>query len=295
MQDHVIIALRRIPYRELFPHFSIIGAQKSGTTSLHYYLDQHPDVFMAPQKETNLLLPDTHDPVPYSSVEPLFYGTSNHEKRRMMSDDEILRRMLVKYKDERLIGEASPYYTFAPIAGGEVPERTARIRPGMKFVYSLRNPLERIISNHEHDRGNHERAGAPIRESIDSRVFTHSHLLDASLYWFQLSRYLLHFPSEQIHVVILEELSSHPDRELADLCRFLQLDSGFDFDTSMLYRASPIAESLDSAATSRAPVRFSQSTYEYLMGSIRDDVRQLESYLGRKLDMWDLSKETWCR
>ena len=36
-----------------YPNFAIIGTAKSGTTSVHYYLEQHPQVYMSPQKETN--------------------------------------------------------------------------------------------------------------------------------------------------------------------------------------------------------------------------------------------------
>ncbi len=51
IRDRLYVAVRRIPYRELYPNFLIIGAQKSGTTSLHFYLQQHPDIFMTSFKE----------------------------------------------------------------------------------------------------------------------------------------------------------------------------------------------------------------------------------------------------
>jgi len=35
------------------PNFLIIGAMKSGTTALYYYLEQHPQIFMSPVKEPN--------------------------------------------------------------------------------------------------------------------------------------------------------------------------------------------------------------------------------------------------
>jgi len=37
----------------VMPNFLIIGAAKSGTTSLYEYLKQHPQIWMSPVKETN--------------------------------------------------------------------------------------------------------------------------------------------------------------------------------------------------------------------------------------------------
>src|SRR5215213_3746038 len=41
----------------MMPNFLIIGAMKSGTTALYYYLEQHPEDYMSPVKEPNYYLP----------------------------------------------------------------------------------------------------------------------------------------------------------------------------------------------------------------------------------------------
>lgn len=291
LRDRLSAKLRGIPYRELYPNFLIIGAQKSGTTSLHFYLAQHPGIFMTDYKETNLFLEDTETPGPYSSVEPHFYGNSSREKRRQMSDPQILRRMLRGYRGEPMIGDVSPFYTYAPIAGQDVPRKAKRIRPEMRFVYALRNPLERTFSNYLHDQGLLLTVGhSPL--DFDTSLARYPHLLHASLYYSQLDLYLQHFTPDCFHVVLLEELSEDPKRVLASLARFLGVRADFAFDTSLLYRASPVGIRRDMREVSRG--HYSPASFDKIIGPVREDVAKLEEFLGRDLSLWDLSRGTWC-
>jgi hypothetical protein len=295
LRDRAYVALRRIPYRSLHPNLLIIGAQKAGTTSLHYYLAQHPDVFMTSFKETNLFLDDTEEVGDYHALEPRFYGSSNREKRRGLSDDQILRRMLRGYRGERIVGDASPYYTAAPVAGLEVPARVKAIRPDARLIYLVRNPLDRIVSAWRHDRFTHAMVGEPFEDDFDRRIETRRHYLAMSLYHYQLGNYLKHFEREQCRVVVFEEFTRDPARGLVEICAFLGLWSGFAFDTSLLYRASTRGEVRAQESAPPPRPRFSAESYDRMIGAIREDVARLEAFLGRKLDLWDLTRERWCR
>ena len=102
------------------PDFVIIGAQKSGTTSLYHYIVQHPEIEPASKKEIKFF--DIH----YSEGEKWY-----------------LSHFPPKYPwaDNRITGEGSPEYMYLPWAA----ERLIEFLPETKLVAILRNPVERAI------------------------------------------------------------------------------------------------------------------------------------------------------
>ncbi|MGI9319111.1 MAG: sulfotransferase family protein [bacterium] len=289
LSDRLNWARNRIRYGDLAPTFAVIGAQKAATTSLHFYLSQHPEIFMSRnKKEHNLFLADSDERGSYCELEPFFYGSSSRQKRGGLTDDQILCRMFRGYRGERVIGDASPYYTNAPFAGIETPARMYHLKPEMRIIYSLRNPLERMISNYLHDVRINDWRGQPITDDFNTRIRTRSHFLETSLYFNQLKRYLEFFPADQIHVLLFEDLLARPDSTLAALTRFLRVDEGFKFDVSHSHAASP----------NRKPSNefvFSHENFTRFIEPIRRDIAAMEDFLGRSLAIWDLSEERWCQ
>jgi hypothetical protein len=288
----VFIIIRRVPYKKLYPNFLIIWAQKSGTTSLHFYLKQHPSIFMSAFKETNLMLEDNDKVGPYYEIEPLSYGCSNRKKRREMSDHQILRRMLEGYRGQPMIGDASPLYTFSPTSGDDSPEKAFRINPGMKFVYIVRHPLERIASNYDHDRRVFDALGMPMEQSLDEWSASHRHLLDASTYARQLRPYRKLFPQKNFHVVLLENLAKDPECELRRITNFLGVSSVFKFDLKSLYRASPVPLPTEEKVSLGHP-RITSNLYDQIIETVLKDVVELEEIIGCSTG-WDLSREYSC-
>lgn len=272
----------------LLPTFAIIGAQKAATTSLHWYLNEHPEIFMSAFKESNLFLADSDETGPYYELEPHFYGSSAREKRRGLTDEQILSYMFYNYRGERVIGDTSPYYTCAPSTAIETPARMYQLRPEMRIVYSLRNPLDRMVSNYVHDVQSHDSIGYPIFDDFNTRVRTRSHLLETSLYFYQLQRYLTFFPANQIHVLLFEDLIGSPDSTLAALAKFLQVDERFRFDTSVPYNSNR-----DSRLSN--DMIFSRENFTRIIEPIKQDIAAMEDFLGRSLAIWDLSEERWCQ
>ena len=119
------------------PNFIIIGSGKCGTTSLYHYLNQHPDIFMSPMKETNFF--------------------SFEEKQldfRGIGDYELTSSSVTKLKDyedlfksvtnEHAIGEASPVYIYDE----NTPTRIKNYIPNAKIIAILRDPSDRAFSNY---------------------------------------------------------------------------------------------------------------------------------------------------
>ena len=105
------------------PNFFLIGANKAGTTSLHYYLSQHPDVFMSNPKE------------------PRFFSAEYDR------GFEYYRRTYFReYEGERIVGDAATQHLYLPF----VAKRIASSIHEPRFTVICRNPVDRIISNYWH-------------------------------------------------------------------------------------------------------------------------------------------------
>lgn len=166
--------------------FAVIGAMRAGTTLLHDILSRHPAIGMARMKETDYFIP-----------------SRNHAR-----GPEWYRGQF--RPDCRIRGDVSPNYTKARDFPG-VPELMARIVPGIRLVYLVRDPVRRAMSQYRHSwlmggirETPVEIAGTPEYVSI----------LEASCYARQLDGYLRHFRQDQILVVDLDDLLSAPQPAL---------------------------------------------------------------------------------
>ncbi len=184
------------------PTFFIIGAAKAGTTSLHSYLAQHPEVQMAANKEPRFFAgPEDGIPYPPDRVSRL-------EDYEALFDPSFAVR-----------GEASTDYAAHPRRRG-APERIRGLIPEAKFVYLVRDPLARTIS--------HYRMGVALmgerrslREATGDLAELRSPYLASSLYATQLRLYLEHFAAERVLVVDQADLLSERRRTLGEIFAFL--------------------------------------------------------------------------
>jgi hypothetical protein len=213
----------RASYRKLtgplrgLPSVLVIGAQRSGTTSLFNYLAQHPDVLPPLGKEIHYF--DLH----YARGVRWYRGRFPFSHR---------------LRGPALTLDASPYYLFHPLA----PERAARLLPDVKLVAVLRNPVDRALSHYQHevrdgreslsfpeaiDREPDRLAGEEERLRRDSDYYSHNHHRYAyarrGLYLEQLRRWVRHFPRSRLLVVQSEQLFREPAAVSASLYDFLGL------------------------------------------------------------------------
>jgi hypothetical protein len=213
----------RADFRELtgplrgLPSLLIIGAQRSGTTSLFHYLVQHPDVLAPLGKELHYF--DFH------------YARGLRWYRGRFPYSHQLRR-------GALTLDASPYYLMHPL----VPRRAAQLLPEVKLVALLRNPVDRALSHYQHElRDGRESLsfaeaiaqeaerldGEEERLQTDPGYYSYNHHRYAytrrGLYLQQLRRWTQHFPRAQLLVMQSEALFRDPVAATARVHDFLGL------------------------------------------------------------------------
>ena len=174
-----------------------IGAQKAGTTWLHRMLGEHPEIFVARADDKDLRFFSAYYDCGYAWYE-----------RHFAAGDGAKRR-----------GEFSTSYFYCR----DAPERVRRYNPDMRLVLSLRNPVDRLISQHRHE----IRIGHVADLSLGRAIANNPSYVEQSMYFAQLSRWLEHFPLSSLHVVIFEELFRDPSRAIRELYEFLGVSPSF--------------------------------------------------------------------
>lgn len=190
--------------------FVIGGTQKGGTTALHAYLSQHPEIGMSRKKEVHYFDKYFDRKKPFCGS---FIGYARYHRYFSFS------------RDKKIHGEATPAYMYRY----NVPERIWRYNPQMKWILLLRNPLERAYShwNMQVEKGKEKRpflqaAMAEPEKCRRSLRQCHSYSYIArGFYTEQLRRILRHFPREQLLVLRSEALLSAPENILPLVWKFL--------------------------------------------------------------------------
>lgn len=186
--------------RELaLPNLIVIGAQKCGTSVLHYYLSLHPEVSMSNPKELNFFIAERN-------FERGIEWYSRHFD-----------------PSARCRGEASPNYTAYPQHLG-VPERMAAALPDARIVFIVRDPIERIGAHWIHNYAKRREKG-DLRTTL---LHPNTSYVTRSKYHMQLARYLEHFDAEQILVLDQRELRDERMPTLRRLFEFAGVDPGFE-------------------------------------------------------------------
>ena len=178
------------------PHFLVVGAAKAGTTWLHYCLDAHPKIFVPKAKELHFF----SYPYVYQRgkdwYESFFHSASS----------------------ESVLGEVCPSYISFP----NVAERIYKYNPNMKLIFVLRDPVQRAYS--------HYCMGMKIgRVSLDinQNLSNDSPYVQLGLYYQQITRFKKVFPSEQIKIIIFDDIKVCPHQTLTEIYTFLQVNKDF--------------------------------------------------------------------
>lgn len=193
------------------PDFIVIGAMKSATTTLYHQLRCQSGVFMPEIKEPNFF-----------------------------SDDEIWARGVDWYKglfaaasDSDICGEASTHYTKFPTHPQTI-QRMKSVLPDPRFVYVLRNPIDRLISQYIHQWSERE-----ISCAIDEAVVRHDELINYSRYAYQLRGYIDAFGRDALLIVCFEQFKSEPLQVLSKVCDFIGCrETPIEFDEILRENAS---------------------------------------------------------
>ncbi len=176
------------------PNLIVIGAMKAGTTSLHYYLNQHPDIFMSKIKEPHFFVHDFNWDKGIDWYKNLFIT------------------------DKKICGESSQGYTKCHIDKG-VPKLMHSVIPDTKLIYIIRDPIDRILSH------NIEHLYEVGETNIDlNEILLHDkdeHIIKTSMYFYQIQAYLKYFKKEQLYILTLEDLKENRLQEMNKIFDFL--------------------------------------------------------------------------
>ena len=287
----------------MLPNLFIVGTPKAGTTSLHHYLDFHPEVFMSNPKETNYF---TFDEI---KKQNLYYNEEH------ISTRESYLALFKKAGNLPIIGEASVSYLFYP----GTAKKLFDFNPNSKIIIILRNPVERCYSHYLMDR----RLGF-VKDELETIIaegakeksqlaHAYQQFVQLGKYSEQINQYLEVFPKEQVKIFIYEEISTERKKFILDVCAFLGIryvyDNDFEHRTntynepkgSLLKRlyASKIVRRTIKALLSKKQLErvnktffdnkkpaLSASTRSLLERIYESDISKTETILGRSLNIW---------
>ncbi|MEM7591330.1 MAG: sulfotransferase [Cyanobacteria bacterium P01_A01_bin.83] len=202
------------------PNFLLIGAQKSGTTALNYYLKEHPQIYMSPIKE-----PGFFD---FEGQKPNFVGPGDQELYdHVPTNIESYSNLFQAVSDEIAIGEATTWYLYS----SKAPKRIQHYIPNAKLIIILRNPVDRAYSAFSHTiRDGREpindfaQALKEEEERINQNWEYIWHYKQMGFYYDQLKRYFDLFDRSQIKVYLYEDLKYDSIALMQDICQFLNID-----------------------------------------------------------------------
>ncbi|WP_414039646.1 sulfotransferase family protein [Acidithiobacillus sp. M4-SHS-6] len=197
----------------IWPNFYIVGAVKSGTTSLYAYLKQHPQVF----------LPEMKEPHYFAQVRPA--PEQDHLIQRVSSAQEY-QQLYRGAENFFCVGDASPSYLWCP----EASERIYQVRPDARIIVILRDPVQRAYAHYLMDH-NEGVIDVPFLEALkndwtrpDKGWGVSQLYLELGQYAGQISRYQERFGTQNVHVCLLEDLQKNPAHLLLEITQFLGID-----------------------------------------------------------------------
>lgn len=216
------------------PDFLIIGAAKSGTTSLYYYLSQHPEIYMSSRKEPAYFA--------FANQKVDFQGPGDYRlNTKVVTDGEAYRQLFQAAEPTQKTGEASVVYLYHPHAA----QRIYTHSPQTKLIAILRNPAERAVSNYQFLCTTGYEPCPTMAEALEqeqNRIAANWqyiwHYTSLGYYTAQLQRYYDYFPTEQLLIIKHEDLRDAPDEVLPQVLKFLEVDDKFKVDTDHQYNRS---------------------------------------------------------
>lgn len=294
------------------PNFLIVGAAKSGTSSLYAYLAQHPEVYLCPVKE------------------PCYFSDGNP---RLIRSDSEYEALFHGRTTEKAVGEASASYLHDP----EAPKKIKALLGEVKIIIILRNPTDRAYSQWGqifYQLGYENLSFEDALREEDNRIslgkfgedapfyYRFYHYFHVGLYYDQVKRYFDTFNRDCVKVHIFEEFIENPGKTCKEIFSFLGVDPGFvpifekhnvaaSFRVgflhklllsppptlSKIYQGLPMRLKLFIYDMARALFRLNlqdrpqppmeKSIRDRLMVRYREHIEQLEGLLGRDLSVWD--------
>lgn len=183
----------------------IIGANKSGSTWLHYLLDEHPDIYMSKRKEH-------------------YYFGSNYSKH-LIEHNSNYPDNIQKYnsyfpfeKGYKYYGESTPHYYLDPLVAEQIKEYS----PDAKIIAIVRDPINRLLSWIYF---NKQLGNLPEKKSIESIIkVMEPRVVNASHYEMHFPRFKEIFGDQQFQIYSLEKNMNNIHIFWQEILEFLDLE-----------------------------------------------------------------------
>lgn len=217
------------------PDFLIVGAAKSGTTSLYYYIKDHPQIFMSKNKE----------PWFFSCAGMDTKDSDMRTKINIVSNYDDYLRLFEDAKDSQILGEASTSYLYLY---EETINNIKKYHPDwkkLKIIIIIRNPIERAYSHFLYDV-----ASGVINLSFEevlkrwelNQLPKFQNYIDYGFYYNQITAYKNNF--NKVKISLFEDLEANPSSLVRNLFDFLKVDDSFAPDTMLKYNVSAVSNKL---------------------------------------------------
>lgn len=222
--------------KKLLPNLLIIGAAKAGTTSLHNYLDQHPQIFMAKRKEPRFFLL-------WENPEKIaLHIKEGRNEINKYSTLEAYQSLFADSENYPIKGESSTAY----LANPECADKIKKLIPDVKIIALLRNPVERAFSNYVIYK-NWRMEKMSFDKAVDEEIKTGRHsyqqpmqYLHMGKYVDSLKKYFSLFPGNQVRIYLHDEFNKNTKNVIRDIFEYLGVDSAFVPDLQTKYNNSYI-------------------------------------------------------
>ncbi|MFC2096494.1 sulfotransferase [Bacteroidota bacterium] len=301
------------------PNFFIVGAAKSGTTSLYNYLGQHPDIYFSPIKEPNYFSDDI-DISKFSSIYKRntfldidkYFSKSKLEELQLtfIRNPEYYERLFDAEQDFKLKGESSTSYLYSKSASQNIYSYD----PKAKIIVVLRNPMERAFSHYQMAvRYGYTKLN--FREAIEKDIQQKNKgwgiselFIDLGMYYEQLERYFNVFPLNQIKVLLSDDLKNNTQEGLNECFKFLGVENLKIEDQEIYnYSTSPrniwvnyiitrigIKKSLKNLIPNfmiksffkPTKDRLNRNEFDFLLDIFKEDIKRTASLINRDLNSW---------
>ncbi|MBW2608846.1 MAG: sulfotransferase domain-containing protein [Deltaproteobacteria bacterium] len=295
----------------MIPNFLIVGAAKSGTTSLYKYLGQHPDIFMPEWKELSFF---TGDP----------FGPLHRVKKA-----EYYWRVFAKARKYSAVGEASTSYLYDQ----DAPRLIKDVLGLIKIFIVLRNPVDMSYSLYNHQVRKEGETSVTFEAALEVEEnrrkdpmfkkqcygwHANYDYYHRGLYYEQVKRYLDIFGKDNVMIFLFEELVSDPVKVAQRAFRLMGVDDSFIpaikvhnpaggilsiprfwkdyglflktisfvFSRNLIKKIPHLMRNIDI----KPPTPINPKTAQYLKEKFFDDICRLEDLIGKDLSLWKSGK-----
>ena len=300
--------------KDKLPNFLIVGAAKSGTTSLHYYLKEHQEIYMPLNKKETFFFA--------GEKSNLGMGPGNFGKGIIVNFDDYKKLFQgVIFSKHNAIGEACVAYLYFY---KKSISNIIHYLKNPKIIIMLRNPVDRAFSNYLHhvrdglEQLSFEKALNNQRKRKEQNWWWGYQFTDVGFYYNQVKAYLDNF--DQVKICLFDDLEKDTLGSVKDIYGFLGVDTSFTPDVNTKYNVSgipknkfihkflrkpnilknivkPVVKTLIPQGERRKIIekikmknlqkpQMKPETREYLKNLYREDILKLQDLIKRDLSSW---------